>query len=69
MKKVIISFIVICFLFNITIPSYAFSGNFILQDKITDIIQTEDIVSKDVKKRLKKRWINLKKTIDILIKI
>ena len=53
MKKVIISFIVICFLFNITIPSYAFSGNFILQDKITDIIQTEDIVSKDVEKRLK----------------
>ena len=53
MKKFIISFIITCFLLNITIPSYAFTGGFILQDKITDIIQTEDIISKDAEKRLK----------------
>lgn len=53
MKKFIIILAIICLFLNSVPEASAFSGGFILQDKITDIIQTENVVSKDTEKRLK----------------
>lgn len=53
MKKLLLSFIVICLIFNTAVPSFALPDSFIVKDKIIDIIQTENIVSKDIEKRLK----------------
>lgn len=53
MKKLIISFLIISILFNYTMPVMAFSNGFITNQKIIDLIQTENIVSKDVEKKLK----------------
>lgn len=53
MKKLFISILTLSILFNYTIPAYAFTGGFITNPKILDSIQTENIVSKDVEKKLK----------------
>jgi len=53
MKKLIISFLIVCLLLNYTMPAMAFGNGFITNQKIIDLIQTENVVSKDVKKKLK----------------
>ena len=58
MKKLIISFLVTCLILNSTLPSVAMTipeqiGQFIVKQKIIDVIQTEELVSKDIEKRLK----------------
>ncbi len=58
MKKLIISFLVTCLILNSTLPSVAMTipeqiGQFIIKQKIIDVIQTEELVSKDIEKRLK----------------
>ena len=53
MKKLLISILVLSVLFNYTIPAFSFTGGFITNPKILDSIQTENIVSADVEKRLK----------------
>ncbi|MBE7704688.1 MAG: hypothetical protein E7Z90_02600 [Cyanobacteria bacterium SIG29] len=53
MKKLIISFLIVCLLLNYTMPAMAFGNGFITNQKIIDLIQTENVVSKDVEKKLK----------------
>ncbi len=53
MKKVIISFLVVCILLNYSLPAIAFTNGFITNQKIIDLIQTENLVSKDTEKKLK----------------
>ncbi len=53
MKKLIVSFLAVSILLNYSLPAMAFSTGFITNQKIIDIIQTENVVSKDVEKRLK----------------
>lgn len=53
MKKLLISILVLSILFNYITPTFAFTGGFITNPKIIDSVQTENIVSTDVEKRLK----------------
>ena len=53
MKKLIISILTLSVLLNYTIPVYAFNANFIMNSKIIDSVQTENIVSKDIEKKLR----------------
>ncbi|HIS89038.1 TPA: alpha-glucosidase C-terminal domain-containing protein [Candidatus Avigastranaerophilus faecigallinarum] len=53
MKKLLISILVLSVLFNYTIPAFSFTGGFITNPKILDSVQTENIVSANVEKRLK----------------
>ena len=54
MKKLIISILTLSVLLNYTIPAYAFNASsFIFNPKIIDSVQTENIVSKDVEKKLR----------------
>ena len=54
MKKIIISFLVLCILStNFPFPVYAITANPFSHNKSVDLIQTENIVSKDVEKSLK----------------
>ena len=53
MKKLFISILTFMVLMNSTMPVYAFSGHFITNQNIIDVIQTENIVTSDVEKRLK----------------
>ena len=53
MKKLIVSFLAVSFLLNYSLPVMAFPSGFITNQKIIDIIQTENVVSKDVEKKLK----------------
>ena len=53
MKKLIVSFLAVSILLNYSLPVMAFPNGFITNQKIIDIIQTENVVSKDVEKRLK----------------
>ena len=53
MKKLLISILVLSVLFNYTIPAFSFTGGFITNPKILDSIQTENIVSPDIEKKLK----------------
>ena len=53
MKKLIVSFLAISILLNYSLPVMAFPTGFITNQKIIDIIQTENVVSKDVEKKLK----------------
>ena len=53
MKKLLISILVLSVLFNYTVPAFSFTGGFITNPKILDSVQTENIVSTDVEKRLK----------------
>lgn len=53
MKKLLISILVLSVFCNYTTPAFAFTGGFITNPKILDSIQTENIVSADVEKRLK----------------
>ncbi len=53
MKKLIISVLILSVFFNYSIPACAFSKGFITNEKILNSVQTENIVSKDVEKRLK----------------
>ena len=53
MKKLIVSFLAVSILLNYSLPAMAFSTGFITNQKIIDIIQTENVVSKDVEKRIK----------------
>ncbi len=53
MKKLLISIIIFSTLFNYSIPTFAFTGGFITNPKIIDSIQTENIVSKDIEKKLR----------------
>ena len=53
MKKLAISILTLSVLLNYTIPVYAFTGGFIMNPKIIDSVQTENIVSKDVEKKLR----------------
>lgn len=53
MKKLLISILVLSILFNYITPTFAFTGGFITNPKILDSVQTENIVSTDVEKRLK----------------
>ena len=53
MKKLIVSFLAVSILLNYSLPAMAFSTGFITNQKIIDIIQTENVVSKDVEKKLK----------------
>ncbi len=53
MKKLIISILTLSVLLNYTIPAYSFNAGFIINPKIIDSVQTENIVSKDVEKKLR----------------
>ncbi len=53
MKKLLISILVLSVLFNYTAPAFSFNNGFITNPKIIDSIQTENIVSADVEKKLK----------------
>ena len=53
MKKLIVSFLVFNILMNYSLPALAFNPHFIANPKIIDLIQTENVVSKDVEKKLK----------------
>ncbi len=53
MKKLFKILLILCLFLNYTLPVSAFSSGFILHEKIIDEIQTENVVSKDVEKRLK----------------
>ena len=53
MKKLIVSFLAVSILLNYSLPVMAFPNGFITNQKIIDLIQTENVVSKDVEKRLK----------------
>ena len=53
MKKLLITILVLSVLFNYTIPAFSFNSGFITNPKILDSIQTENIVSRDVEKKLK----------------
>ena len=53
MKKLFISILTFMVLMNSTMPVFAFSGHFITNQNIIDVIQTENIVTSDVEKRLK----------------
>lgn len=53
MKKLLISILVLSVFCNYTTPAFAFTGGFITNPKILDSVQTENIVSADVEKRLK----------------
>ena len=53
MKKLLISILVLSVFCNYTTPVFAFTGGFITNPKILDSVQTENIVSADVEKRLK----------------
>ncbi len=53
MKKLIVSVLALSVLLNYTIPAYAFYNGFITNPKILDSIQTENIISRDVEKKLK----------------
>ncbi len=53
MKKFISLLIILSLLLTYSLPSFAFTPHFITNEKITDLIETENIVSKDVEKRLK----------------
>ncbi len=53
MKKLIVSFLAVSILLNYSLPAMAFSTGFITNPKIIDLIQTENVVSKDVEKKLK----------------
>lgn len=53
MKKLITTFLIATTLLNCTTPAFAFQMGFITNEKIIDLIQTENVVSKDVEKRLK----------------
>ncbi len=53
MKKFISLLIILNLLLTYSLPSFAFTPHFITNEKITDLIETENIVSKDVEKRLK----------------
>ena len=54
MKKIIISFLALCVLStNFPFPVYAITANSFSHNKSVDLIQTENIVSKDVEKSLK----------------
>ena len=48
MKKLIVSFLVFNILINYSLPVLAFNPHFIANPKIIDLIQTENVVSKDV---------------------
>ena len=47
MKKLIVSFLVFNILINYSLPALSFNPHFIANPKIIDIIQTENVVSKD----------------------
>ncbi len=53
MKKLLITILVLSVLFNYTIPAFSFNSGFITNPKILDSIQTENIVSPDIEKKLK----------------
>ena len=53
MKKLIVSFLAVSILLNYSLPAIAFPSGFITNQKIIDIIQTENVVSKDIEKKLK----------------
>ena len=53
MKKIISLLIILNLLLAYSLPAAAFSPHFITNEKITDLIQTENIVTKDVEKQLK----------------
>ncbi len=53
MKKLFISILTFMVLMNSTMPVFAFSGHFITNQNIIDVIQTENIVTLDVERRLK----------------
>ena len=53
MKKFISLLIILNLLLTYSLPSLAYTPHFITNEKITDLIETENIVSKDVEKRLK----------------
>lgn len=53
MKKFVISLLIINMLVSYSLPACAFSPHFITNQKIIDIIQTENVVSKDVEKKLR----------------
>lgn len=53
MKKLIVSFLTFVILINYSLPVYSFPGSFITNQKITDIIQTENIVDKDAEKKFR----------------
>ena len=53
MKKLIVSFLILNILINYSLPATAFNAHFVANPKIIDLIQTENVVSKDVEKKLK----------------
>lgn len=53
MKKLIVSFLIFNILINYSLPALAFNPHFIANPKIIDLIQTENVVSKDVEKKLR----------------
>ncbi len=53
MKKLLIFFVIISTFVSYSVPCYALSAGFITNEKILDSVETENIVSKDVEKRLK----------------
>ncbi len=53
MKKFFVKLIILSFIFNSFTPAYSFNGFLNYEEKVIDLIQTENIVSKDVEKALK----------------
>lgn len=53
MKKSLILIIIASLLLGYTTPVFAFNSKLIVREKIVDTIQTENVVSKDIERRLK----------------